>query len=928
MLAKKCFLVGIVALLSLSLAISAQPVHPTTGEPLMIDCLRGTPDAIDGDLSDWNLEAMTPAVLDAVEQLSSGQDIWTGPEDCSAEFYMLWDDVNIYMAVVVKDEKLAMNKTDGSIWNSDCVEMFFATTDAEAVHSWTNPTIHYQYGFNANNQTWNWCNMDGPGQSVPDYLQVASSVTADGYICEASIEYAQMSALDFSVGNTIGIHPCIDDTDIDDGDTEYQMSWTGLAAHDQSMGYGHMLLSADSVPEPEPEPAGPKIIYVTSVKDMDQNGVQDDLSWIEWLEAEGYEVDARPGYWIDPLDANDITELEAADLIIASRGMATNEYDGDETAKWNAITTPIICTNAWMIRTSRWIWMNSNSANKDAGAPLMLVLDPEHPIFKGVPVDQDGLVEILDPNVASGHTSFLNDILDVGNGTLLAQSLGVYNTAWIVEWEAGVEYFEGAGQVAGGPRILFMAGTQDDPYTVPDGNTAPVGVLNLNEAGKKMFLNAVKYMIPVVPVDPGTDGLLACYSLAGDVNDSSGNGIHGTIYNAETGGLGDGGSVWVDDPERGTVISFNGTADGAYVRAGEIPQMTLTNDFTWAFWAKQKAENTLDNDIILGNRMDENALDFVPRQFIKFTPTKFEWHMNGNPDDNLEYDDIPADVWLHHAVVKTGDQLTYYRNGVEHNSRVFTQPLDFPQPLFFGGDNEGNELENWNGLMSDVCIYDRALSAGEVLYLAGFRAPVDPGTDSLVAHYEFENDLTDSSGNGLDGVAIGDPTFVEGVVGMALDFNGDDYVDCGGAAEFSFTDAMTVSTWVNIRSRPVAWMAMVAKGENAWRLGVNNETTGIHYAFSGSGRGWLAANTATELAFDEWYHVAATYDTNVGATVYIDGEPDASNPDLDGIDTNEFPLLLGDNPEETGRLLDGMLDEIMIYNRALSKEEVLFLAGQ
>ena len=78
----------------------------------MMDCLRGTPDAIDGDLSDWNLEAMSPAVLDTVEQLSSGQDIWTGPEDCSAEFYMLWDDVNIYMAVVVTDEKLFLLDED------------------------------------------------------------------------------------------------------------------------------------------------------------------------------------------------------------------------------------------------------------------------------------------------------------------------------------------------------------------------------------------------------------------------------------------------------------------------------------------------------------------------------------------------------------------------------------------------------------------------------------------------------------------------------------------------------------------------------------------------------------------------------------------------------------------------------------------------
>ena len=50
MLAKKYLLVGIVALLSLSLALSAQPLHPMTGEPLVIDCLRGTPDAIDGEI--------------------------------------------------------------------------------------------------------------------------------------------------------------------------------------------------------------------------------------------------------------------------------------------------------------------------------------------------------------------------------------------------------------------------------------------------------------------------------------------------------------------------------------------------------------------------------------------------------------------------------------------------------------------------------------------------------------------------------------------------------------------------------------------------------------------------------------------------------------------------------------------------------------
>jgi hypothetical protein len=116
MLAKKCLLVGILTLLSLSLAIAEPPaVHPATGEPLVIECLRGTPDAIDGDLSDWQLDAMVPAVLDTEEQINPGSApgaaAWDGPEDSSGKFYLLWDDENIYMAVVMKDDKLSQNKT-------------------------------------------------------------------------------------------------------------------------------------------------------------------------------------------------------------------------------------------------------------------------------------------------------------------------------------------------------------------------------------------------------------------------------------------------------------------------------------------------------------------------------------------------------------------------------------------------------------------------------------------------------------------------------------------------------------------------------------------------------------------------------------------------------------------------------------------------
>jgi len=171
----KYFFIWGLALLIASMAIAADPPaeHPKTGDALVIDCLKGTP-KIDGKLNDWILTNLTPAVLDTKEQIfpgaAQGAAAWDNPEDCSGEFYLLWDADNIYIAAVVKDEKLSMQQNGGTIWNADCIEIFFSTANAIA-----GCTEHYQWGFNANNQIWNWCNMDGAGAKEPDYLQVEST---------------------------------------------------------------------------------------------------------------------------------------------------------------------------------------------------------------------------------------------------------------------------------------------------------------------------------------------------------------------------------------------------------------------------------------------------------------------------------------------------------------------------------------------------------------------------------------------------------------------------------------------------------------------------------------------------------------------------------------------------------------------------------
>jgi len=179
--------------------------------------------------------------------------------------------------------------------------------------------------------------------------------------------------------------------------------------------------------------------------------------------------------------------------------------------------------------------------------------------------------------------------------------------------------------------------------------------------------------------------------------DLSGSGNDGTINKANGGGLGDGGSAWFNDPERGIVLSFNGNdSTGAYVSTDLIlPAMTLENDFTWAFWAKQDSAQAANNDMMLGNRYGGST-------WIKFTPRFFEFGSNA-AEYAIDYDDLPGNTWVHHAVVKDGMDYTYYSNGVQSGTNNINRTCE-GLPFFMGGDAV-NVAEMWQGCLSDVRLY-------------------------------------------------------------------------------------------------------------------------------------------------------------------------------------------------------------------------------
>jgi hypothetical protein len=122
----------------------------------------------------------------------------------------------------------------------------------------------------------------------------------------------------------------------------------------------------------------------------------------------------------------------------------------------------------------------------------------------GDPTSPANAVRLIDPNIGSGITP-LYSMSQKSNGRLIAKAVG-WDMGWIAEWNAGVEFYPGAGQYAGAKRLLFCAGAKEiqvvDPITGKLGAT-PQGALNLTPEGRQMFRNAIAYLRSGPAREPG-----------------------------------------------------------------------------------------------------------------------------------------------------------------------------------------------------------------------------------------------------------------------------------------------------------------------------------------------------------------------------------------------------------------------------------------
>jgi len=221
-------------------------------------------------------------------------------------------------------------------------------------------------------------------------------------------------------------------------------------------------------------------------------------------------------------------------------------------------------------------------------------------------------------------------------------------------------------------------------------------------------------------------------------------------------------------------------------------------------------------------------------------------------------------------------------------------------------------------------------------YASELIEPVQPDDASLVAYYPLDGDASDAAG-GHHGTISGTPDFVPGFQGQALDLASSatvpQYVSVPYSADFAM-NSFTVAAWINVNDLDALRAILGTRFNSDNTFDVKVEATRVHGDI-GDGSVWLNTSVDIDAAhggvvgLNEWHHIAyAVDDATDTAGLYLDGVLSAT------VAFSGTPLFM--KPDQELRIgncsgteyMNGRIDEVRIYNRALSMAEVAGLVDR
>ena len=280
----------------------------------------------------------------------------------------------------------------------------------------------------------------------------------------------------------------------------------------------------------------------------------------------------------------------------------------------------------------------------------------------------------------------------------------------------------------------------------------------------------------------------------------------------------------------------------------------------------------------------------------------------------------------------------------ESNSFDFSLgPRDTTAPILIGRRSDGRPL---TGLVDEVQIYSRALSTQEIQAIlnAGTAGECKPtatvAPSGLVAWLAGDGNPNDISGNGNDGTLQSGAGFTVGRVGQSFSFDGvNAFVQLPNSAALN-PSSITVESWIN--PQPVLLGTIIASRDpsasEGFTVAVGTDgslAVNIRVVGNPNASPSFVSSAPNIIQFGQFQHIAVTYDENGGGalTAYVNGVivPLSGTVMLGGAIRPASSHFIGQR--QTGgsepRNYQGMIDELSIYNRALTQVEVtsIFNAG-
>lgn len=201
--------------------------------------------------------------------------------------------------------------------------------------------------------------------------------------------------------------------------------------------------------------------------------------------------------------------------------------------------------------------------------------------------------------------------------------------------------------------------------------------------------------------------------------------------------------------------------------------------------------------------------------------------------------------------------------------------------------------------------------------------------EGLVAYFKFEEGkgktLNDYSGIGNDATITGDVEWVEGKYNRGLKFDGkSSYADIPTGKVGPLFEAVTITAWVKVAKMPSSHSYNIAGMTTGPGSGFYVELYAVVLAAWQCQPNNTNASTPYPTTFNEWHHLAGVY-TGKEILLYIDGEQKANGPGAALPSVAGLPFRISGNHSEVSDWagsLDGVIDEVRLYNRALGSDEI------